>query len=243
MNVKDTSHGPRRGTDDRARHQRPLLRRHPDPAPLPGRRQSRPDLPRPRVQLEPRLQRHLQRRVQQPDRCPAPRHRGHLAPCAYPAGRSRSELNDRLVARLPSQLKARNRAGGRVSRRRPSPDKGFWIDVEVTSPDDRSPPDPNRPEPIVVAAKRLKHRSPQSVSQTSLDLLPVAQPQPDPIVVEWCHGLDGQHGPMLAERRNLVRWQLSAREFPVRLQLGLVHHRPLDDQSKYSAGQLSTQDG
>jgi len=102
---------------------------------------------------------------------------------------------------------------------------------------------PNRPEPLVVAAKRLKHRSPQSVSQTSLDLLPVAEPQPDPIVVEWCHGLDGQHGPMLAERRNLVRWQLSAREFPVRLQLGLVHHRPLDDQPQHAAGQLPTQHG
>jgi len=37
------------------------------------------DPPRPPVQLEPRLQRHLQGRVRQPDRCPAPRLRGHLA--------------------------------------------------------------------------------------------------------------------------------------------------------------------
>ena len=163
--------------------------------------------------------------------------------CACAASRYRSGLNDGLVTRLPSQLEARNRTGVRILRRRSSPDQRFWIDVEVTSPDDRSPPDTNRPEPLVVATKRLKHRSPQSVSQASLDFLPVAEPQPNPIVVEWCHGLNGQHSPMLAERRNLLRWQLSTREFPVRLELGLVHQRPLNDQSKHSARQLPTQDG
>ena len=123
------------------------------------------DLPGPAVQLEPRLQRHLPRRVRQPVRCAAARLRGHLA--LGPIGRVDLRLPDQhRPPRRPRARQGQHDHRRAALRHRREPDDG--LPGRDGRPPRRAPP---RPQAHRLALPPLRpHREPLPKARAGCDV-------------------------------------------------------------------------